>query len=813
MSQIDTFVAQPRWISSLLKNSFAVILATLFASQAIAQVDKPEMKISDEAMKIHQSGMLFDGHNDLPFAVRMSGGSSFDQLDIAKPTKLHTDIPRLRSGGLKAQFWSVFVPASTDLTGNALLMTLEQIELVHEMCKRYPETFEMADTVADVRRIIKEGKIASMIGVEGGHSIENSLQVLRNLYDRGARYMTLTHSKTLAWADSATDDAKNNGLSPFGKEVIREMNRIGMLVDLSHVSEKCMMDALEITKAPVIFSHSSAKAICGHPRNVSDKVLKVVAKNGGVVMINFMSGYIVPLDKLEENKNARGDYKLVCDHIEHIIKVAGIDHVGIGSDYDGVRSLPIGLDDVSYYPNITQELLNRGYNKTDIHKILGDNVLRALEQAEDVSRKLKSGELKFTCGEVPKVETLFELSVNAGNLNRKNSLVTAIVESADELPEVVALDDGAGTAMLGQVRKTGNDKGYEVTFVLPQLDKNQTLSLTATSSLLNKHKSYEWEDKENSDLATINGMPVIEFMREPLDTSTPKRRAETYKPFHHVYVDRGRLLTKGPGGLFPHHRGIFFGFNRISYGDQTADVWHCKQGAYQSVEKQLAKVAGPVFAEDSNVIHWRGQDGQPFAEETRNVKVSRIGEATLVEFDSTIKNVVTETIKFRGDPQHAGVQIRASQDVPDMTKHLTYYIRPDGVGEPGKFRNWSNKKKESDINRNHIDLDWNAVCLGLPKSTRASEEPDQSKKNDVKLTEDDVNRYTIGYFPDAGNPSPERFSERDYARFGCYFEKDLLAGEAFHVRYCFVVLPGESSVEELTRLHDELSNPVKVNSK
>ena len=303
----------------------------------------PSVDVSPEAAAIHESGMLFDGHNDLPFAVRMKGGSSFKNLDIAKPTQLHTDIPRLRSGGLKAQFWSVFVPASTGRTGNALLMTLEQIQLVHDMCQTYPDVFEMADTAADVRRIIKEGKIASMIGVEGGHSIENSLQVLRMLYEKGARYMTLTHSQTLAWADSATDDPKNNGLSPFGKEVVREMNRIGMLVDLSHVSVKCMHDALDTTLAPVIFSHSSALAINDHPRNVPDEILKRTAENGGVVMVNFYSGYVVPTDELAENAKARGTLQTVCDHIEHIAKVAGIDHVGIGSDYDGVGRLPKGI--------------------------------------------------------------------------------------------------------------------------------------------------------------------------------------------------------------------------------------------------------------------------------------------------------------------------------------------------------------------------------------------------------------------------------------------------------------------------------------
>jgi membrane dipeptidase len=359
---------------------------------------RKDVVLTEEALRIHHSGMLFDGHNDLPFAVRMAGNSSFDKIDISQDLsdkRLHTDIPRLRKGGLKAQYWSVYVPASTDTTGNALVMTLEQIDLVHEMIERYPDVFELASTADDIERITREGKIASMMGVEGGHSIQGSMASLGYLYKRGARYMTLTHSKTLAWADSATDEAVNNGLSPFGEEVVREMNRIGMVVDLSHVSEETMEDVFRIVKAPVIYSHSSARAICDHPRNVSDAMLKMTKENGGVVMVNFMSGYVVPTDQLKANKNAKGTVHTVVDHIEHIIKVAGIDHVGIGSDYDGVRALPRQLTDVSFYPYITQELLNRGYNEKQIHKILGENALRVLRECEKVSAKLKSGELKF----------------------------------------------------------------------------------------------------------------------------------------------------------------------------------------------------------------------------------------------------------------------------------------------------------------------------------------------------------------------------------------------------------------------------------
>jgi len=341
--------------------------------------------VSAEASAIHQSGMLFDGHNDLPWQIRKLAGGSFDKLDISKDQpELHTDIPRLKKSGLKAQFWSVYVSGDTIDTNDSLLRTIEQIALVHRMIKRYPETFELAATADDIERIAKSGKIASMLGVEGGHSIEGSLQMLKKFHDDGVRYMTLTHNRSLDWAESCKGDPEK-GLSPFGEEIVREMNRLGMLVDLSHVSDQTMRDALQITKAPVIFSHSSVRAICDHSRNVSDEILKALPANGGVVMINFFPSFVVPTKELEKDKNALGDLGTVVDHIEHVIRVAGIDHVGIGSDYDGVSRLPVGLEDVSTYPSITQELLKRGYNTKQIHKILGGNILRALRVAEQVS--------------------------------------------------------------------------------------------------------------------------------------------------------------------------------------------------------------------------------------------------------------------------------------------------------------------------------------------------------------------------------------------------------------------------------------------
>jgi N-acyl-D-amino-acid deacylase len=378
-----------------------------------------DVKLTKRGRRVHKAGFVFDGHNDLPWQMRNKASSSFERLDISKrQPALHTDIPRLKEGNVGAQFWSVYVPAETAKTGEALLQTLQQIELVHAMVKRYPETFELARTAGDVERIQAKGKIASLIGVEGGHSIENSLENLRRLHKLGAGYMTITHSDTLDWADSATDDPRHGGLNAFGEEVVREMNRLGMLVDLSHVSPETMKDALRVSEAPVIFSHSSARAVADHPRNVPDDVLRQVAANGGVVMVNFFSGFVVPesaqkmsemfavsrelrakYPKEEDYQRERKKWEVrnpydagtlhhVVDHIDHIVRVAGIDHVGLGSDFDGVSKLPRQLGDVSAYPLITQELLNRGYTEAEIHKILSGNILRVMRQAERVSRRL-----------------------------------------------------------------------------------------------------------------------------------------------------------------------------------------------------------------------------------------------------------------------------------------------------------------------------------------------------------------------------------------------------------------------------------------
>jgi membrane dipeptidase len=383
--------------------------------------DEPKRKpivLTDEARAIQKEALLVDGHNDLPWQYREKKDLSFQSIDIRRPQKaLHTDIPRLREGGVGAQFWAAFVPASTRKDGSAVKMTLEQIDVIHRFVKGYPEAFEFARTADDIERIHKAGKIASLIGVEGGHSIDDSLGVLRCYYDLGVRYMTLTHSETLDWADSATDEPKSKGLSPFGEDVVHEMNRLGMMVDLSHVSADTMRHTLRITKVPVIFSHSSAFALADHPRNVPDDVLKQMPKNGGIVMVNFYSGFIVPeaarmrkkmfetarelKKKYPEEKDfqeamaayrkdnpiPRGSIYDVVDHIEHIIKTAGIDHVGLGSDFDGIDSTPEQLDDVSKYPLITQELLNRGYKKEAILKVLGGNFLRVFRAIEAAKAK------------------------------------------------------------------------------------------------------------------------------------------------------------------------------------------------------------------------------------------------------------------------------------------------------------------------------------------------------------------------------------------------------------------------------------------
>ena len=358
------------------------LAASLIVAMSVTSQARQDPNLLARARELHTQVPLVDGHNDYPWALRQNNiERDLNKLDIRMPQpKLHTDIPRLRAGGVGGQFWSVYVPAN--MAGPAAVRaTFEQIDVVHRMVRKYPDTFELALTAADVERIFKAGRIASLIGMEGGHSIDNSLAVLRMFYAAGARYMTLTHSANIRWADSGTDKPNVAGLSKFGEEVVREMNRLGMLVDLSHTSADAMHDALRVSEAPVIFSHSDARALNDHGRNVPDDVLQLLPRNGGVVMVTFVPGFLT-----RAGKATLAD---VANHMDHVRKVAGPDHVGIGSDFDGIETVPVGLEDVSKYPALTAELLRRGWSDGDIRKALGANVLRVMRGAEEVSTRLR----------------------------------------------------------------------------------------------------------------------------------------------------------------------------------------------------------------------------------------------------------------------------------------------------------------------------------------------------------------------------------------------------------------------------------------
>ncbi len=376
---------------------------------------------ADDAALAHartllKSTILLDGHNDLPWTIREDPKAPMDveAYDMRKTTSGETDVARLKQGQLRAQFWSIFVPGETK-EGYAKVQ-LEQFDIARRMIARYPEAMELALSVADVRRIAAQGKVASLLGMEGGHVLENSLGALRAYYSLGARYMTLTHNVTLDWADAALDAPRHHGLTPFGKEVVREMNRLGMLVDISHVSPDVMRDVLDTSAAPVIFSHSSAFALVAHPRNVPDAILKRMAANGGVVMVTFVPPFVNRdamawgdgLEKLskgiagdaelkriedsytkEHGPSPKATLKDVADHIDYVARTAGHDHVGIASDfYGGVT--PVGLEDVSKYPDLFAELIRRGWSDADLKKLAGENMLRTFEQAERVARRLQA---------------------------------------------------------------------------------------------------------------------------------------------------------------------------------------------------------------------------------------------------------------------------------------------------------------------------------------------------------------------------------------------------------------------------------------
>jgi membrane dipeptidase len=396
-----------------------VIRSILLSAAALAAFAAPaSAQDAVRARAILDGTPLIDGHNDLPWALRLGYNNdpyAIDlTIDLATSTKLHTDIPRLRAGGVGGQFWSVYVPATLEPV-EAAKTTFEQIDTVKRLVLAHPDVFELATTADDIARIHAAGKIASLVGIEGGYSIDDSLGLLREFHDAGVRYMTLTHSKTTTWADSATDAPKWGGLNAFGEEVIKEMNRLGVMVDLSHVSEETMIDAMRVSEAPVIFSHSSARAVTDHARNVPDAVLRQMTADGGIVMVTFVPGFISeanrqwslaanaeverrgltgkPGAEIEAgmadwraaNPQPRAGLADVVAHIQHVREVAGVDHLGLGGDFDGVSSLPDDVQGVDAYPRILAALMANGWSEADIRKLAGENMLRVMRAVEAVA--------------------------------------------------------------------------------------------------------------------------------------------------------------------------------------------------------------------------------------------------------------------------------------------------------------------------------------------------------------------------------------------------------------------------------------------
>ncbi|XP_077568943.1 dipeptidase 1 isoform X2 [Stigmatopora nigra] len=336
------------------------------------------------ALKLMSETPLIDGHNDLPWQLRIQFNNQLNKVDLNTLEKTHTNIPKIKMGRLGAQFWSAYVPCESQYK-DAVRQTLEQIDVIHRMCQKYPDVFMFAKSSRDIIDAFAQNKTASLIGVEGGHSIDSSLGTLRTMYQLGVRYLTLTHSCNTPWADNwlvdtGSEPSEHNGLSPFGEQLIEEMNRIGMLIDLSHVPVSVMHEVLYISKAPVIFSHSSAFAVCPHKRNVPDEVLKRVNETGGIVMINFFNDYV--------SCSHTATVANVADHFDHIRKVAGVRIIGFGGDYDGVDRLPEGLEDVSKVPNLVAELLRRGWSEQEIKAALSENLLRVFKQVEGVAESL-----------------------------------------------------------------------------------------------------------------------------------------------------------------------------------------------------------------------------------------------------------------------------------------------------------------------------------------------------------------------------------------------------------------------------------------
>jgi len=412
-----------RTVLSLLAGVVSILLLVdarlpLAAQTTSTSADDPYLA---RAKRILKQTPLIDGHNDLPWRIREDSVArgNVDSYDLRKHTPGQTDLDRLRKGMVGAQFWSVYIPGEWRDSGYARVQ-LEQIDIAREVIAKYPDRLALALSAQDIRRDFKQGKIGSLLGLEGGHAIENSLGALRAYYDLGVRYMTLTHNVTLDWADAALDSARHNGLTPFGDSVVREMNRLGMLVDLSHVSAATMSDALNVSQAPVIFSHSAARAIVDVPRNVPDSILRRVTVNGGIVMVPFVTGFVSPAVLLYDQSTRpvmkdlqakygndtaaitreirqwraahpepRATLSQVADQIDYVRKVAGVDHVGIGGDFDGITEVVQGLEDVSTYPALFAELARRGWSDDDLRKLAGENLLRVFAQAEAVARRLQ----------------------------------------------------------------------------------------------------------------------------------------------------------------------------------------------------------------------------------------------------------------------------------------------------------------------------------------------------------------------------------------------------------------------------------------
>jgi membrane dipeptidase len=402
-----------------LLTSFSLLTLSLMASAGTAAAQSKDRAL-EHARKLLRSTPLIDGHNDLPWAIRESEKAPRDvaAYDLRSPTSGHTDLSRMAQGQVGAQFWSIYIPGEIKDSGYARVQ-LEEFDIARRVIARYPDRLSLALTADDIQRSFKRGRVASLLGLEGGHAIENSLGALRAYYDLGARYMTLTHNVTLDWADAALDSTRHDGLTEFGREVVREMNRLGMLVDLSHVSPATMSDALDVTEAPVIFSHSAARALTDHPRNVPDSILARLPRNGGVVMVTFVPAFVSPevavweaqakeqegaikeavSDTVEQKRRLeewkatharpRASLKQVADHIEYVRKIAGADHVGIGSDFDGIDTVPEGLEDVSKFPDLFAELIRRGWGDTDLKKLAGQNLLRAMRAAEATAARLQ----------------------------------------------------------------------------------------------------------------------------------------------------------------------------------------------------------------------------------------------------------------------------------------------------------------------------------------------------------------------------------------------------------------------------------------